>query len=127
MRRRRGRHCRQNLHANIVHHRQFPRRICAHSVSSPPLPPISTTTPLRLQIRQLLRAYGGGRHLRQSGTVGHGRAGGLRPPAAALLPANGRVSDLLQCRVTVLVRERHVQMVSGDQAPLSGRAHDLSR
>ena len=44
-----------------------------------------------------------------------------------LLPPDRRVPDLLQRGVPLLVRERHQQMVPGDQAPLRRRANSISR
>jgi hypothetical protein len=47
--------------------------------------------------------------------------------AAAVLPADGRLPYLLLCGEPLLLRERHLQVVSGDQTPLSGRANTVNR
>ena len=54
--------------------------------------------------------------------VRHGRPGGLRPAAPALVPADRRLPRLLQRHVAGLVRERQGEVVPRGAPPLPGRA-----
>lgn len=58
--------------------------------------------------------------------MGYRRPGGLRSPEAALLSTDRCIPDMLQRCESLIVRKRHLQMVSGDQTPLSRCAHHLS-
>ena len=51
-----------------------------------------------------------GRSFRGAGSVGHGRAGGLRPTAAALLPRHRRATAVLRRRQPGQLPERHRQV-----------------
>lgn len=54
--------------------------------------------------------------------MGHGWPGRLRQIKTPQLSPDGRLLDLFQRGQSVLVRERNLQVVPRDQAPLSGRA-----
>ncbi len=92
---------RQDMSPHLLHDKQISERVRAHSV------------------RQLCRDGDDRGRAVHSGPVRHGRPGGLRSPATALLPADGRVSRLLQLRQSLLVRECQREVGARDPAPLS--------
>ena len=54
----------------------------------------------------------------QLGPLGHGRSGGLRPAAAFVLSADGRLPHLLLRRLALVLRQRLVKVGPGNQTSL---------
>ena len=95
-RRRRG----QDVPAHLVHNEQVSVRVRAD------------------RVRQLRGDSDDRRRAVHPRLVRHGRPRGLRPSAALVLPADGRLSRLLQLRESELVRERQGEVGARDTAPL---------
>jgi len=98
---RRGwRNGRKNVHAHLIHYRQFSRRICAHS------------------IWQLFSTYGVRWCTGQPWTLGYCRPRRLRQAETAFISSDWCFSNLFFCGVTVLLWKCHFQMVPRDQTSL---------
>ena len=91
------------------------------TTSHSPPPPADRRLPRRVRahrFRQLLGARALRRPPGLSRAVGHGWPGGLRPPEAAVVPADRRLPRLLFGRLSRLSRQCSPQMGARNQTPL---------
>lgn len=100
---------REDVPSHRLHHGVFPYRVHAHGV------------------RQLLRQPCSRREAHQPRAVRHCRPGGLRPPAPAELPPDGRVPRVLQRDEPHVVRERRGEVGAGGAALLPEHAAAAGR